>query len=161
MIHNLIRLLILSTAFFMANAFVYTSCADKIYGAELELTFDPKLPVAGQPITLSISSDFNQEITTKTHIYIKLLEGAYDKEPLEMYKYYQKLCTGNEALCPISVGKTIKVTTNLTIPSEINIDNLIMLTYIGTPRDSDDYVVTLGCSCYSKYPTYCNNLQHG
>ncbi|CAG8788644.1 10690_t:CDS:1, partial [Cetraspora pellucida] len=106
--------------FFMANAYVHTMCADKIYGAELKLTFDPKLPVAGQTITINITGDFNRPITETTYIYIKLLEGSYyDKEPIEMYKYYQKLCIGNETLCPISAGKKIEVITDLTIPSDI------------------------------------------
>ncbi|CAG8723377.1 9255_t:CDS:2 [Cetraspora pellucida] len=92
----------------MTNAFEYISCTNKIHGAELELTLDPKPPVAGQPVTLTVSSDFNQDITAGTYIYIKLLEGTIGKEPIERCVYKQKICIGNEALCPISVGKIVK-----------------------------------------------------
>ncbi|CAG8455164.1 175_t:CDS:1 [Cetraspora pellucida] len=146
----------------MTNAYVQTFCATKISGAELELTLDPKPPVAGQPITLTVSSDFRDDITAGTYIYIKLLEGAIGKEPLERCEYKQKICIGNEALCPISVGKTVKVITNITMLSEIEIkiSDLIILAYIGKPRESDGYVETIGCACYSSNPTYCTNLSH-
>ncbi|CAG8737564.1 8693_t:CDS:1, partial [Cetraspora pellucida] len=149
--------------FFMANAYEYTGCTNKIYGMELELTLDPNPPVAGQPITLTVSSDFNQPITAEDYIYIKLLEGSPDREPLEKCEYKQKICFGNEALCPISVGKIVKVITKFTIPSEsvINIRRLVILAYLGTPRVSDGYVVPIGCSCYSGNHKYCSDLEHG
>ncbi|CAG8462381.1 5313_t:CDS:2 [Cetraspora pellucida] len=158
---NFIRLLILSTAFFMANAFEYTSCTETMFGAELELTFDPNPLVAGQDITVTVSSDFSRDITADTNIYIKLLERELDNKPVEKCVYKQKICIGNEALCPISVGKKVKVTAKFMLLNDININNLIMIAYIGTPRNSDSVVETFGCQCYSNNALYCADLSHG
>ncbi|CAG8790465.1 18153_t:CDS:1, partial [Cetraspora pellucida] len=81
--------------------------------------------------------DFSQEITAVTNVYVTILERPLDSKPLEKLKYKQQICIGNKALCPISVGKIVKVTTTFIITNDINLDDLIMLAYIGTPRGSD------------------------
>ncbi|CAG8608671.1 2399_t:CDS:2 [Cetraspora pellucida] len=94
-------------------------------------------------------------------MYDAELELTFDPNPLVFGQPITKICIGNEALCPISVGEIVKVTASFTMLNDININILIMLAYIGTPRDSDGFVEAFGCQCHSRNSVYCADLSHG
>ncbi|CAG8471431.1 22810_t:CDS:2, partial [Cetraspora pellucida] len=107
------------------------------------MTTTPRTPTAGKNITFSFTSVLPDTLTSEYNFEIVVTSLSY---LFPLYKYSQKICIGNNNLCPIPAGTRVEVIIEIMLPEDLYIPSLFIF-----PEIVNNYNC-LGCACYSTEP---------